>query len=93
MYEIYDECPKCQATYDLVRIGGDNEQQLYFCESCGWEKIVVRPFHVGGVTYLLYVLGEAAIKHDLPFLDEVGFITNFRERQKTKIHSGAEFPG
>jgi hypothetical protein len=35
----------------------------------------------GQVTYLLYVLGEAAIKHDLPLVDEVGFMIDFRERK------------
>lgn len=48
MCEIYVECPKCQDKYNLLRTDGDNEQQLYSCESCGWEKTVVRPFHIGG---------------------------------------------
>lgn len=34
----------------------------------------------GQVLYLLYVLGEAAIKYDLPLVDEVGFMSDFREK-------------
>jgi hypothetical protein len=39
----------------------------------------------GQVTYLLYVLGEAAIKYDLPLVDEVGFMIDFREKEKAKV--------
>lgn len=34
----------------------------------------------GQVLYLLYVLGEAAIKYELPLLDDVGFMSDFREK-------------
>jgi hypothetical protein len=39
----------------------------------------------GQVMYLLYVLGEAAIKHDLPLVDEVGFMIDFREKGKANV--------
>lgn len=36
--------------------------------------------HYDQLRYLLYVLGEAAMKYDLPLADEVGFMSDFREK-------------
>jgi hypothetical protein len=38
----------------------------------------------GLLMYLLYVIGEATIKYDLPFIDEVDFLMNFKDSSVVK---------
>ena len=38
----------------------------------------------GQLMHLLYILGEAAIHYNLPFIDEVGFLSDFREQLQSQ---------
>src|SRR5690242_18881019 len=44
------------------------------------DKQVLEAF--GKVMYLLYVLGEVALKYGISLIDEVGFMDDFREKLK-----------
>lgn len=91
MCEIYFECPMCHDKANLLRVGEDGEEQLYSCESCGWERIVYRPLDVGSWSIqLLQAPAPIDVLHSL--LTDQDVVKFLRPRLKGMSHLSSGIP-